>query len=156
MTAITGRLTNEAEAIGDRHALLGLVAMGVLVLRLAKDHPAVDKKLLRQLLDLHTQAALWSCSVKLHTQHTQVQASEVCKHDGLCVHLLKRNKILFRMQVPLVPVFSEQMLQPASFLSQYLPSQLDPYIPAAYARQVSQLLLPYCFIIHHMMTIFLN
>ena len=42
------------------------------------------------------------------------------------------------LKVPLVPVFSEQMLQPASFLSQYLPSELDPYIPAAYARQVVQ------------------
>ena len=55
-TAITGRLASQAEAIGDRHTLLGLLAMGVLVLRLARDHPAVDKKLLRQLLDLHTQA----------------------------------------------------------------------------------------------------
>ena len=60
-TAITGRLADEAEAIGDRHALLGLLAMGVLILRLAKDHPAVDKKLLRQLLDLHTQAGCLIC-----------------------------------------------------------------------------------------------
>ena len=52
-----GRLANEAEAIGDRQSLLGLLAMGVLVLRLAKDHPAVDKKLLRQLLDMHIQAS---------------------------------------------------------------------------------------------------
>ena len=39
-------------------------------------------------------------------------------------------------QVPLVPVWADLMLQPASFLSQYLPSSVDGYIPAAYARQV--------------------
>lgn len=38
--------------------------------------------------------------------------------------------------MPLLPIFSDLTLQPASFLSQYLPSSLDGYIPTAYARQV--------------------
>ena len=55
---VTGRVSSEGETVGDRDALLGLLAMGVLVLRLGKNNPAIDKKLLRQLLDLHTQVVI--------------------------------------------------------------------------------------------------
>lgn len=52
---MTDRIGSEGEAIGDRPALLGILAMGVLILRFGREHPSPDKKLLRQLLDLHTQ-----------------------------------------------------------------------------------------------------
>ena len=52
-------------------------------------------------------------------------------------HLIDFRWLAFDTQVPLIPIYSELMLQPASFLSQYLPATLDSYIPAAYARQVT-------------------
>lgn len=52
---MSGRVSEMTERIGDRGSLLGCMALGVLLFRLGKDHPTFDKKLLRQLLDLHTQ-----------------------------------------------------------------------------------------------------
>ena len=52
-------------------------------------------------------------------------------------HPIDFRRLAFDEQVPLIPIYSELMLQPASFLSQYLPATLDSYIPAAYARQVT-------------------
>jgi hypothetical protein len=55
VSSATGRISELEERIGDRESLLGCLAMGVLLFRLGKDHPSFDKKLLRQLLDLHSQ-----------------------------------------------------------------------------------------------------
>jgi len=55
VASVSGRISELAERIGDRDSLLGCVALGVLLFRLGKDHPTFDKKLLRQLLDLHSQ-----------------------------------------------------------------------------------------------------
>ncbi len=40
------------------------------------------------------------------------------------------------LQVPLLPVFADVMLQPASFLSHYLPASVDANIPRNFTRQV--------------------
>ena len=40
------------------------------------------------------------------------------------------------VQVPLLPIFSDVMHQPASFLSHYLPTSVDASIPRNFTRQV--------------------
>ena len=64
---MSGRISEMTERIGDRESLLGCVALGVLLFRLGKDHPTFDKKLLRQLLELHTQVLIGTPSVLSHT-----------------------------------------------------------------------------------------
>lgn len=58
---MSGRIADHAELIGDRDSLVGILAASVLVFRLGRDDPSFDKKLLRQLLDLHIQAS--SCLI---------------------------------------------------------------------------------------------
>ena len=43
------------------------------------------------------------------------------------------------VQVPLVTVFADHALPPASFLFQMLPDGADSYLPANYERQVTSL-----------------
>ena len=44
---------------------------------------------------------------------------------------------LVLVQMPLVTVFANQALPPASFLFQTLPDGADSYLPAKYERQVT-------------------
>ena len=52
---MTSEMAAGAEKPGDRDSLLGVLALGALVFRCSEEQGAFDKKLLRQLLDLHQQ-----------------------------------------------------------------------------------------------------
>ena len=67
MSSVVGRVATEGEATGDRGALLGVLAIGVLVLNFGKSHPTPEKRLLRQLLDLHMQVKLCLCRKERRT-----------------------------------------------------------------------------------------
>lgn len=54
---MTNRVATGEERWGDSDRLVGLVALGALIFRLGEQQGAFDKKLLRQLLDLHQQVA---------------------------------------------------------------------------------------------------
>lgn len=64
----------------------------------------------------------------------------LCHNDALIVQAVgvsrNRNPTCV-MQAPVLPVFSDVVLQPAAFLSQHLPPLLDTLVPPGYARQAS-------------------
>ena len=55
LAAVTSKMAASADKPGDRDSLLGVLALGALVFRCGEEQGAFDKKLLRQLLDLHQQ-----------------------------------------------------------------------------------------------------
>ena len=52
---MTSKMAASADKPGDGDSLVGVLALGVLVFRCGEEQGAFDKKLLRQLLDLHQQ-----------------------------------------------------------------------------------------------------
>ncbi len=72
---MTTRIANGSDLPGDRDSLLGIVAMGALVFRLGSEQGAFDKRLLRQLLDLHQQV---SPSPKTLNLRPKNRAQETC------------------------------------------------------------------------------
>lgn len=58
LAAVTAKIADGSDLPGDRDSLLGIVAMGALVFRLGEEQGAFDKRLLRQLLDLHQQVCI--------------------------------------------------------------------------------------------------
>ncbi|KAK9849134.1 hypothetical protein WJX84_004479 [Apatococcus fuscideae] len=61
----------------------------------------------------------------------------LCSAEHLPDRKLLRMCTDLHTQVPLLPIFSEVMLQPASFLSHYLPTSVDASIPRNFTRQAA-------------------
>ena len=61
MTAITGRIVQGQERIGERSSLIGWLALGVVHCHVCPHASTLDRKLLRLLLQLHTQVTICLC-----------------------------------------------------------------------------------------------
>lgn len=76
MVARQARRAAGGERAGDRGELVGLLALGIAYARLATDEAPADRRLIRQLLDLHEQAR--ALPQLLHAHFLSMPARSTC------------------------------------------------------------------------------